>query len=169
MIEDGTFNISSKEGLEATYVEINGGNITVSASDDGINASNKSSSVESSIVINGGKISITMGAGDTDALDSNGSLIINGGEISIEANFPFDYTTNGAINGGTVYVNGQQVTEICNSMMGGGMFGNMHGGFGGPGGGMPGGELPGGEMPPDGGFGGGGFGGGHGRPGGGKP
>ena len=169
VIEDGTFNISSKEGLEATYVEINGGNITVSASDDGINASNKSSSVESSIVINGGKISITMGAGDTDALDSNGSLIINGGEISIEANFPFDYTTNGAINGGTVYVNGQQVTEIRNSMMGGGMFGNMHGGFGGPGGGMPGGELPGGEMPPDGGFGGGGFGGGHGRPGGGKP
>ena len=164
MIGDGTFNISSKEALEATYVEINGGDITVSASDDGINSSNKSSSVESSIVINGGKISISMGAGDTDALDSNGSLIINGGEISIEANSPFDYMTNGAINGGTVYVNGRQVTEIYNSMMGGGMFGNMQGGFGGPVGGMHGGEFPGGEMPPD-----GGFGGGHGGPGGGKP
>ena len=58
-----------------------------------------------------------MGAGDTDGIDSNGNIIITGG---------------------TVYVNGQQVTTLPNQFMGGGMggFGGGPGGMGGgPGGG----------------------------------
>jgi hypothetical protein len=80
-------------------------------------------------VINGGSLTVSMAAGDTDALDSNGSLYINGGTVDISAQFAFDYVTDGAINGGTVTVNGSQVTQLSNSMMGGGgMRGGMQGG-----------------------------------------
>jgi len=122
-IEGGTFDITASEGLEATYVVINDGEIDISASDDGINAAYKSYSMGTpTIEINGGTINIVMGSGDTDGLDANGNLYINGGTVSIECNSPFDYDNDGAINGGTVYVNGEQVTEIYNSMMGGGQM-----------------------------------------------
>ena len=110
---------------------VNGGTISITASDDGINAAQKGSSTDVEIVINGGDITIVMGSGDTDALDANGCLYINGGTLDITASSPFDYDTDGAINGGTVYVNGEQVTEIYNSMMGGGGMGQMPGGRGG--------------------------------------
>ena len=49
--------------------------------------------------------------------------------MDISAQFAFDYVTDGAINGGTVTVNGSQVTQLSNSMMGGGgMRGGMQGG-----------------------------------------
>ena len=71
-----------------------------------------------------------MGAGDTDAIDSNGSIIINSGTVTITANSPFDYDTTGEINGGTITVNGETVTEMTNQF-GGGMGGQ--GGRGGKG------------------------------------
>ncbi len=120
-IDGGNITVRASEGLEATYVLINGGNIKITASDDGINASAKSTAYDACIIINGGTVTVSMGQGDTDALDSNGSLVINGGTVNITANSPFDYLTYGAINGGTVTVNGSQVTTIYNSMMGGGM------------------------------------------------
>lgn len=135
-IYDGTFNITAAEALEATYVQINDGNITINASDDGINAAAKSTACDVKIEINGGTLSITMGDGDTDALDANGSLIINGGTIDITAQFAFDYDTSAELNGGTVTVNEEQVTAITESMqMGGGgpMGGNDPSGNGGPG------------------------------------
>ena len=55
----------------------------------------------------------------------------------MNGNSSFDYDGSGTITGGTVYVNGQQVTTLPNQMMGGGMggFGGGPGGFGGgPGG-----------------------------------
>ena len=127
-IDSGTISISSSEGIEATYVQINGGTVSIEASDDGINASNKSVSYEPTIEINGGDITIVMGAGDTDALDANGYLYIHGGTINITANFAFDFDRGSEFTGGTVIVNGQQVTSIQNSMMGpGGMGGGMMG------------------------------------------
>ena len=42
LIEGGTFDLTAAEGLEGTYVMINGGDITINASDDGINAAHKS-------------------------------------------------------------------------------------------------------------------------------
>lgn len=122
-INGGELKITAAEGLEATSVEINDGMISVSASDDGINATDKSSACTVEIVINGGEIYVSMGAGDTDAIDSNGNLYINGGTINITAQSAFDYDGIGQLNGGTVIVNGSQITQLSNSMMGGGMGG----------------------------------------------
>ena len=143
-IDGGEIKIVAAEGLEATVVTLNDGIIDIAASDDGINDAQKVMDYTPTLEINGGEIAITMAAGDTDALDSKGYLYINGGVVNISAQFPFDYDLGGAINGGEDYVNGQQVTELYNSMMGGpgGWGGQMPGGQGGQ---MPGGQ--GGQMP----------------------
>ena len=139
-IAGGTMNIAACEGIEATYVLISGGDITIAASDDGINAARKSSAYTPTAEITGGTVTITMGAGDTDGIDSNGNIIITGGTISVSGNSSFDYDGTATFTGGTVYVNGQQVTTLTNQMMGGGMGGfgggpGRQGGFGGgPGG-----------------------------------
>lgn len=143
-IDGGTFTIQASEGIESTIVTIDGGTIDITASDDGINAAQKGTGTDIEIIINGGDITIDMGQGDTDALDSNGSLYINGGTLTITANSPFDYDKDGAINGGTVFVNGSQVTEIYNQMMGGGR-GQMGGQGQAPGGGS---QMPGGGVRP---------------------
>ncbi len=135
-IDGGTFNITASEGMEATYVQLNGGSITISATDDGINAAQKSAAVDVMIEVNGGEISVTMGSGDVDAFDSNGGITVNDGTINItmaaqgmaEA---FDIDGTASLNGGSVYVNGEQITEITSSMMGGGMRGGMRGGISG--------------------------------------
>ncbi len=154
-VNGGTLVITAAEGLEATVVTINDGDISITASDDGINAAQKSSAYTPLVEINGGKITIVMGPGDTDGVDSNGNIVINGGTVSVTGNSTFDYEGSGIINGGTVIVNGQQVTTLPNQMMGGGMVGGMGGQGGGPGGqgggpggqpgGQPGGTPPGGQ------------------------
>ena len=63
------------------------------------------------------------------------------GTPAINAQFAFDYDGRAELNGGKVIVNGNEVTQISNAMMGG-----M--GQGGP---MPGDNQ--GGMPPQGGFG----------------
>lgn len=137
MIDGGTLDITAAEGLEGTYIQINDGTISISASDDGVNASAKSSSYEPVIEINGGSLTIVMGSGDTDALDANGSLYINGGTVDITAQFAFDFDKEAQLNGGKVTVNGEEVTEITNSMFGGqggqGFGGQGGQGFGGQG------------------------------------
>ena len=135
-IDGGTFDITSSEGIEATYVQINGGDITIDASDDGINASRKSSACDIVIEFNGGETTITMGQGDTDGVDSNGVIIVNGGTIDVTAQMSsFDYETSAEFNGGTIIVNGEEVDEIPQSMMGGpGGMGGFRGGRDGNGG-----------------------------------
>lgn len=128
-IDGGTFDISAVEGIEGTYVQINDGTIKIYATDDGINASEKATNYDAQNEINGGNLDITMAEGDTDALDANGTLTINGGNINITAQFAFDFDLTASLNGGTVTVNGTQVTSITNSMMEGG---GGPGGFGGP-------------------------------------
>lgn len=132
-VNGGTLVITAAEGLEATVVTINDGDITISASDDGINAARKSSDYTPLVEINGGSITIEMGAGDTDGVDSNGDIVVNGGTVTVSGNSSFDYDGTGVINGGTVIVNGQQVSTLPNQMMGG--PGSMMGG--GPGMGRP--------------------------------
>ena len=132
-IDGGSFALSAGEALEGTYVQVNGGDIDISASDDGINGTSKSASFGvPTVEIRGGTLSISMAAGDTDAIDVNGDLIVSGGEITISAQFAFDFDGSVSFTGGTVTVNGEQLSEITNSMMGGGM-----GGMGPMGGGMP--------------------------------
>ena len=111
--------IDASEGIEGTYVKINNGTINISASDDGINAGNKSKNYNTTVEINGGKITIKMAAGDTDGIDSNGNLYINGGTIDITGNSPFDYDGEAKYNGGTLIVNGETTNTITNQFMGG--------------------------------------------------
>ena len=159
-IDGGTYSIEASEGIEATYVQINGGEITINASDDGINATSKSTACDIVVEFNGGYTTITMGQGDTDGVDANGSIYVNGGTIDITAQMSsFDYDAAAEFNGGTIIVNGEEVSEIPQSMMGGhggmGGFGGQ-GGFGGGMGTPPDGEFGGGMgTPPDGEFGGG--------------
>ena len=120
-IDGGSFNINAAEGLEATYILINDGDIDIYATDDGINASSGSNAYETAIEINGGNINVEVGQGDTDALDANGSIYVNGGTINVTAQMSsFDYDNNAEFNGGTIIVNGEEVSEIPQSMMGGG-------------------------------------------------
>ena len=129
-IDGGTFTLSGAEGIEATYVQINGGDIAITASDDGINASRKSQRFGTpTIEFNGGSVTISMGQGDTDAVDANGNIIVNGGTINVTApTSSFDYDGSAQYNGGTIIVNGTQVDSIPQSMMGGrgGMGGRMN-------------------------------------------
>ena len=158
MINGGTIGVEASEGLEGTYVQINGGTINISASDDGINASNKSASYDVVVEINGGDITIVMGSGDTDGIDANGYIYVNGGTVDVTGNSAFDYDLGAEFNGGTIIINGEEVSEIPESMFGpgGGMggFGGGRGGFGNqdgtaPSGEMPSGDVPSGEMPSD--------------------
>ena len=135
-ISGGSLNITAYEGIEAAYILISGGDVTIAASDDGINAARKSAACTPTVEITGGTVTITMGAGDTDGVDSNGDIIITGGTISVSGNSSFDYDGTATFTGGTVYVNGQQVSSIPNQFMGGGPggFGGQGGFGGGPGG-----------------------------------
>ena len=139
-IDGGTIDINASEGLEATYILINDGNINIYATDDGINASTNTNAYETAIEINGGYITVEVGQGDTDGLDANGSIYVNGGTINVTAQMSsFDYDDIAEFNGGTIIINGEEVSEIPQSMMGGGMHGGM-GGFGGEMGGFGGGR-----------------------------
>ena len=124
-IDGGSFELSAAEGIEGTYIQINDGEISIEASDDGVNAAYKSSAYTPTFEMNGGALTVVMGAGDTDGIDSNGNIIVNGGTIDVTGNSSFDYDGSAQYNGGTIIVNGQQVDSIPNQMMGGGMEGGM--------------------------------------------
>ena len=123
-IAGGTFNLNGgSDGIEGyAVVQIDGGDITID-SEEGIEGTY--------IQINGGNVSVNMASGDTDAFDSNGSLFITGGTVNINAQSAFDYVANASMTGGTVTVNGEQVSDITASMMGGGMGGPQGGMSGG--------------------------------------
>ena len=130
-IDGGEYNITAKEGLEGTFIQINDGTVNIYAYDDGINAAHKSGSVEVNLEINGGSVNVSMAGGDTDGIDSNGNLTVTGGTINVTGNSTFDYDGIGSYTGGTIIANGQTLNGLPNQMMGG--RGGM-GGFGGRGG-----------------------------------
>lgn len=134
-VDSGTMDLTAREAMEGTYIQVNDGTITIAATDDAINAGQKSNISTPTFEINGGTVTVTMGQGDTDAIDSNGNLVLNGGTLDITAQSPFDYDGTAENNGTTIIVNGTETDTITNQMMGGGMGGGMHGGMGG---GMPG-------------------------------
>jgi hypothetical protein len=118
-IDGGVINIKTcEEGMEGNNIKINGGEITLYAKNDGINASPKVNN-NVSIEVNGGTINVSMGSGDTDAFDANGNITINRGTIAVQATSAFDADGTATLNGGNVTVNGQKITQITQSQMGG--------------------------------------------------
>ena len=139
-VDGGTQNIRAAEGIEGTFIQINGGTLSIQSSDDGFNAARKSDAYTPTIEINDGDITVVMGGGDTDGIDANGNIVVNGGIIRVTGNSTFDYDGTAEYKGGTIIVNGQQVSSIPNQMAGGrGGFGG-HGGSGGRGDGWRGGR-----------------------------
>lgn len=148
-INGGNMQITAHEGIEGTLITINDGKLSMQASDDGINAAQKTDGVTPAVEINDGELTIEMGQGDTDGIDANGDIIINGGTIRITGQSAFDYDGKGELNGGEVYVNGEKITELTGQFGGmGGMGGKTGGMFGDANGERP--QRPDGEMPADG-------------------
>ncbi|MDC7220643.1 MAG: carbohydrate-binding domain-containing protein [Spirochaetales bacterium] len=120
LVEGGRIDIvNSQEGIEATQVRIDDGEISIYATDDGINATGKSP-MDVLIEVYGGTIDVVMADGDTDAFDSNGELYIYGGTIDIEARSSFDANGTTELVDGTVRVNGEILTELPQGRVGGG-------------------------------------------------
>ena len=120
-MDNGSVTGSGREGFEGTYIQINGGTVVLTATDDGINAGAKSSAYKVTIEITGGSVTVTVGQGDTDAIDANGDIIVSGGYINVTApTSSFDYDGTATYTGGTVIVNGETVNKIPQPAMGGG-------------------------------------------------
>ena len=122
VIDSGTYNVkNSTEGLEGKSITINGGDITIYSTDDGVNAANKNAQQsEIFFTMNGGNLTVEVGQGDTDPIDSNGNVTVTGGTIKMTGQTGFDFDGTATYTGGDIYLNGEKQTEIVNSMPGGG-------------------------------------------------
>ena len=80
-IIDGNIDISgATEGIEATHINIEGGYTCIYGSDDGVNASKKINETPT-VKISGGFLDVSVKAGDTDGIDSNGNFEMTGGFV----------------------------------------------------------------------------------------
>ena len=110
-ISGGTINIDSAyEGLEANVINVSGGKTTVSANDDGVNAT-KGISIPA-INVTGGYLDVTVSPrGDTDGIDSNGTYTQTGGIVitrgpSSQMAAAIDADRTVSISGGTLIILG---------------------------------------------------------------
>ncbi len=124
-VNDGTIRVStSYEGLEALRIAVTGGDINLTATDDGLNAAGGTDSSgtggrdemfgggpggfgsgnsDGSIVVSGGTLYINSSG---DGIDANGTLEISGGHTTIVGptqgdTATLDYDVSGTITGGT--------------------------------------------------------------------
>ena len=80
-INDGKVVVTgATEGLEANYININGGASYVYGTDDGVNCSKKSFN-SCAFTMTGGYLDVAVKNGDTDGIDSNGTFTLSGGVI----------------------------------------------------------------------------------------
>ena len=112
-IDGGELVINADEGIESTWVLVNGGTLDICATGDGINAAHKSDARRPLAEFTGGTVNITAKGEDSDAIDSNGDIIISGGTIRVNGN-GIDWDGNMDFSGGTVIINGKKVTDIPN-------------------------------------------------------
>lgn len=124
VMDSGNINIeNSYEGIEAHFIEINGGSVNLKSSDDGLNATSGSSAQENTtsnagmdmrnpfdsdescyINIAGGDVTIDA---DGDGLDSNGYIQQTGGIVIVygaenSGDSALDYGASAKITGGSI-------------------------------------------------------------------
>lgn len=108
--------------FDVLCLRIAGGDITVTSTDDGINACGTETANGSlpGVTINGGTVTLLNPSGrDADGIDSNGNIDINGGLVYISlvgdgSNCALDY---GSENGGVCRINGGTVVACGGSTM----------------------------------------------------
>lgn len=124
-VTGGTWNITSTEdSLEANdSIAIADGTFTINSGKDALHSENDEDNTKGYIYIAGG--TFTIDAAD-DGIQATTILEIDGGTFDISAVEGLE-GTDIEINGGTVIVNGQQITEMPASMMGGGGKGGFNG------------------------------------------
>ena len=120
--------ITCYEGFEAVNITIDAGSISITASDDGINANGEERQAEGTLTINEGYLNLTAGG---DGLDSNGYIYVNGGTVMVSGpenngNGALDYGAKGVVTGGVLVICGSsgmaqnfgsestQCTVLCN-------------------------------------------------------
>ena len=93
IIGGGSFDIPyCYEGIEGKSVTVSGGTITITSTDDGINAAGEDSETGDRVPGMDNGAVITMDGGDItvvsngDCLDSNGSIVLNGGTLKLTCN-----------------------------------------------------------------------------------
>lgn len=103
--------IQSYEGLESAVITINDGDVHITSSDDGLNATTGAGGGQvdgSYFYINSGTVFINASG---DGLDSNGTAIMNGGVVIVQGpvnqkNGPLDVNGEFEVNGGLLIVSG---------------------------------------------------------------
>jgi hypothetical protein len=99
-----------EEGLEGVQVWVEGGEHTIVASDDGVNAAGEART-DYLLSISGGTLAITA---DGDGIDSNGSLVQSGGEVVI--NGPTS-SANGALDAVQATISGGSLLALGSAGM----------------------------------------------------
>ena len=117
-VSDGIVEITeSCEGIEGKVIEISGGKVSVTASDDGINAAGSetdgktgkfSADPNALLHISGGSVTVNALG---DGVDSNGTLLVSGGETYISGpvdafNGSLDSSGKATVTGGTLIAAG---------------------------------------------------------------
>lgn len=106
-VDGGTIDIKKcYEGLEGVHITLNDGDISIVASDDGINAADGSSSSGMGMGGFGGGQNGGFGGGQTSSSDSSILLTINGGNIFVNA------CGDGLDSNGNIVMNGGNVTVL---------------------------------------------------------
>ncbi|MCE1199530.1 MAG: carbohydrate-binding domain-containing protein [Marinilabiliales bacterium] len=112
-VNGGTINISNAyEGIEAPYINLNKGTITINASDDSVNATkgNGGESNDGSLLTFGGA-TVYLNSTGGDSVDSNGSVAMTGGTVVAQGpqsapEVALDYNGTFNITGGIFIASG---------------------------------------------------------------
>ena len=124
------------EGIEATVVNLAGGTVSVTSTDDGVNAANSDGTYAAELAysINVTGASVTVSAPRADGFDSNGNINLVSGSATISSastggDAGFDYDGQLYISDEFTLNNASGVTSMGGGMMGGqmGQMGQMGG------------------------------------------